>query len=178
MDQIILEVSDGGRFLKYISKEEGHQGKGKKHLAITVILENSKGQILLQKRKHRIFDNIWDITGATHPLHKSDGTDENLEQATRRCLKKEWGIDHMGEIRKLGVFNYFAPYGDFCENEHCAVMFGEYDGQLNLNKEIGYEYKWVAKEDFLKDITKNPSKYTKWAQGTVRILSEACGLSA
>src|SRR3989344_1200496 len=70
MDQTILAVDDNGNFLEYISKEAGHSGKGKRHLAIAVLLTNSEGQVLLQKRKHQIFDNIWDITGATHPLHK------------------------------------------------------------------------------------------------------------
>ncbi|MCL4365644.1 NUDIX domain-containing protein, partial [Patescibacteria group bacterium] len=84
--QIILAVDDNGKFLEYIPKEVGHTGLGKRHLAIAVILYNFKGQVLLQKRKHQIFNNIWDTTGATHPLHRENGSDESLEEATRRCL--------------------------------------------------------------------------------------------
>lgn len=165
--QIILAVDDNGNFLEYIPKEVGHTDKGRRHLAITVLLQNSKGQVLLQKRKHQIFDNIWDITGATHPLHKADGSDENLEEATRRCLEAEWGIREVGEIGEIGVFNYFAQYGDYCENEHCHLMVGEYDGEVKLNPEMGYEYKWVEREEFLKDIAQNPDKYTPWAKAAV-----------
>jgi len=120
--QIILAVDEDGKFSgEYIPKEVGHTGEGKRHLAITVLLYNNKGQVLLQKRKHKIFDNIWDITGATHPLH-ADAGDESLEEATRRCLKIEWGIREIRKIRVIGSFNYFAKYGKYCENEHCAIL--------------------------------------------------------
>lgn len=172
MSQTILASDENGKFLGYISKEEGHQGSGKKHLAIAVLLENSKGEVLLQKRKHRIFDNIWDLTGATHPLHLENGTDETLEEATLRCLSEEWGIRNI-KLRRFGVFNYFAAYGDFCENEHCYLFTSEYDGEVFLNPGMGYEYKWMKKEDFLNDISQNPQKYTPWAQEAVRLLDKS-----
>lgn len=165
----MLAVDDEGKFLEYIPKEQGHTGKGRRHLAIAVLLENSKGEVLLQKRKHRIFDNIWDLTGATHPLHKSDGTDESLEEATLRCLKEEWGIDEKISLKNLGFFNYFARYKNLCENEHCFMMAGEYDGEINLNSEMGYEYKWTNQKEFLKDIESNPQKYTPWAKEGAKI---------
>lgn len=163
MDQIILAVDDNGKFLEYIPKEIGHKGEGRRHLAITVLLQNSKNQVLLQKRKHKIFDNIWDLTGATHPLHKKNGSDESLEEATKRCLREEWGIREIRGIREIGVFNYFSKYGEFCENEHCFLMVGKYDGEVKMNPEAGYEYKWMEKQEFLKDIVLNPENYTPWA---------------
>lgn len=70
-DQIILAVDSAGNFTgQYIPKSVGHTGKGQRHLAISVLLFNDKGQVLLQKRKHQVFDDIWDVTGATHPLHR------------------------------------------------------------------------------------------------------------
>lgn len=172
-DQIILACNNQGEFSgEYISKEEGHKGKGKKHLAIAVLLKNSKGQVLLQKRKHKIFNDIWDVTGATHPLHLSNGKDESFEEATIRCLKREYGISagEVKELRVVGVFNYFAQYEELCENEHCAMLVGEYDGPLNLNPEVGYNYKWMAKDEFLKDIEANPTNYSPWAAPGVKIL--------
>ncbi|MDP3733479.1 MAG: NUDIX domain-containing protein [Candidatus Daviesbacteria bacterium] len=167
MGQTILAVDDQGNFLEYIPKEKGHTGMGRRHLAITVLLYNNQGQVLLQKRKHKIFDNIWDVTGATHPLHKEDGIDETVEEATWRCLEVEYGIKEKIPLKNLGFFNYFAPYhtaqGDFCENEHCAILVGEYNGSLNLNPQAGYEYKWMDKDEFLVDLEQNPQNYTPWA---------------
>lgn len=171
-NQTILAVDDNGNFLEYIPKEVGHIGKGKRHLAITVLLQNSKNQVLLQKRKHKIFDNIWDFTGATHPLHRADGTDETLEEATRRCLREEWHIREIRDIRILGKFNYFAKYGKLCENEHCAMMVGEYDGEVELNPEAGYEFKWMDKKEFLKDLEKTPQNYTRWAIEGIKVLKK------
>lgn len=169
--QIILAVDENGKFRgEYIPKMVGHTGKGRRHLAITVLLYNKKGEVLLQKRRHKIFDNIWDLTGATHPLHKEDGTDESLEEATRRCLEAEWGIREIGEIKVIGKFNYFAKYGEYCENEHCAILVGEYNGPIEMDPKAGYGYKWVEREEFLKDIKKNPKKYTAWAQEAAKFL--------
>ncbi len=167
-EQVILACDANGRFLEYIPKNKGHEGKGQRHLAITVLLFNKKGQVLLQKRKHKVFDNIWDLTGATHPLHLKDH-DESFEEATLRCLKREYGIKNI-ELKKVGEFSYFAKDGDKCENECCALLVGKYDGEINLNKEVGYEYKWVDKKDFLKDIKNNPQNYSAWAKEAIIFL--------
>ncbi|MBI4036168.1 NUDIX domain-containing protein [Candidatus Daviesbacteria bacterium] len=169
--QIILACDDNGKFLEYILKEKGHTGKGQRHLAIAALLYNSKGEVLLQKRKHKIFDNIWDLTAATHPLHKSDSSDETIEEATLRCLQEEWEIDKVENLKRVGVFNYFAQYGKLCENEHCYLIVGEYDGGVNLDQNIGYEYKWIKRGDFLADIAKNPQNYTPWAREAAELLT-------
>ncbi len=169
-NQIILACDDSGNFLEYIPKEFGHLGGGIRHLAITVLVENKKGEVLLQKRKHKIFDSIWDITGATHPLHnQSTGEDESLDEATQRCLKDEWRIAGKN-LKNYGVFNYFLKDGENCENEHCFIMTAEFNGEVNLNKEVGYEYKWMDKSKFLKDLEENPDKYSAWGKEGVKIL--------
>lgn len=71
-DQIIMACDDNGVFSgEYIPKEVGHTGQGKRHLAIAVLLYNGQGKVLLQQRKHRVFD------------------DETFEEATQRCLERE-----------------------------------------------------------------------------------------
>ncbi|MBI2021289.1 NUDIX domain-containing protein [Candidatus Daviesbacteria bacterium] len=171
--KIIVVDEDGSPTGEYIPKEVGHTGEGRRHLAITVLLYNKSGEVLLQKRKHQVFDNIWDFTGATHPLHLEDGQDETLEQATRRCLKREYQIGEI-ELKNLGFFNYFAKYSqNLCENEHCAMLIGEYNGEFELNPEVGYECKWIEKKLFLKDIEQNPQNYSPWAIEGVRVLKKS-----
>lgn len=171
-EQTILVVDDSGNFTgEYIPKSVGHTGEGKRHLAISVLLENSKGEVLLQKRKHQVFDDIWDVTGATHPLHLENGHDETVEEATERSLEREYRIKGVS-LKNLGYFDYFARYGDLCENEHCAILVGTYDGELELNPEVGYGYKWMKKSAFLEDIEKNPGSYTAWATEAVKVLKD------
>src|SRR3989338_617418 len=114
--QTILACDDKGKFLEYIPKMVGHTGEGRRHIAITVLIYNSKNEVLLQKRKHRVFDDIWDFSASTHPLHSEIG-DETLEEASLRALKQEYGIEKV-KLDTLGSFNYFAKVGKLCENEH------------------------------------------------------------
>lgn len=172
MGQIILACDDEGNFLEYIPKVVGHTGEGRRHLAITVLVYNSKGQVLLQRRKHKVFDNIWDFTASTHPLHKEGEQDETFEQATLRALKDEYDIESSIKLENLGSFNYFAKWNSHCENEHCAMMVGEYDGEIKMDPAVGYEYKWINKREFLKDVESNPQQYTPWVIDGMKILEQ------
>lgn len=167
MSQIILACDDNGNFLEYIPKEIGHTGEGRRHLAITVLIYNSKGELLLQRRKHKIFDNIWDFTASTHPLHAEK--DETPEEASLRALRREYQIQNV-DLKRVGEFNYFAKIGELCENEHDVFLTGEYDGEINLDPSVGYEYKWIDKKDFLKDFEANPENYTPWTKEAAKFL--------
>lgn len=178
MDPIIIVCDNEGIPTgEFIPKEVGHTGEGQHHLAITVLLFNSKGEVLLQERKHKRFDLLWDLTGATDLYHFEDGQDETFEESTMRCLKKEYEIEKIENLQNLGGFNYFQKWGEYCENEFCAMMVGEYNGQVQMNPSVGYSYKWVKKEDFLKDIEQNPQKYTPWAIEGVKVLKQKGFLS-
>lgn len=167
--QIILAVDEKGKFSgEYIPKEVGHTGEGKRHLAITVLLYNSKGQVLLQRRKHKVFDNIWDFTDSTHPLHTDNG-DETLEEATLRALKDEYGIEDV-ELKDMGEFNYYAQIDGLCENEHDHILVGEYTGEIKINSEVAYEAKWLDKQEVLKDMEQNPDNYSAWAKESLKVL--------
>ena len=169
-DQMILGADENGNFTgEYFPKSVGHTGEGKHHFAITVQIYNANGELLLQKRKHKIFDNIWDMTASTHQLHREDGTDETDEEAALRALKVEYGIKGVN-LKNLGGFNYFSKYGGLCENEYCMMMVGEYNESFKLNSEVGYEYKWMDKHEFLKDVEQNQESYTPWTIEGVKLL--------
>lgn len=171
-EQIISAVDNNGNFTgEYVSKIKAHTGEGIHHLAITVFIFNSKDEVLLPKRKHKIFDNIWDNTGSTHQLHSENGHDETDEEATMRCLKTEWGIENV-KLKNLGGFNYFAKYGDLCENEFCKLLVGIYDQDFKPNKDVMYEYRWMDRKEFLKDLKKNPSQYTPWCKEAIKFLEK------
>jgi isopentenyldiphosphate isomerase len=172
-EQIIIVCDEKGNPTgEYIPKSEGITGKGKRHLAITVVLQNNKSEVLLQKRKHLVFDNLWDFTGSTDNSRLKDGKNETFEEATMRCLKREYGILKVGNLRNLGGFDYFAKDGDHCENEYCAMMVGEYEGEVNLNPEVGYTYKWMDIQEFLEDIGRNPKIYAPWVIEGVKVLKQ------
>lgn len=161
MEQMLLLVDEKGKFTGgYEKRSVCHTGKGKRHLAFVALLYNKEKKILLQHRKHAIFDNMWDLAGASHPLHREKG-DETMQEAARRFLQNEWGIDGL-KIKDILGFNYFAQYGEKCENEHCRLLVAKFDGKLNPNSEHAYGFKWVSFDELVKDIIRNPKSYTPW----------------
>src|SRR5581483_6486656 len=97
-------------------------------------------------------------------LQRVDGTDESLEQAARRCLRHEYGIVE-SRLTAAGSFSYFARDRDglHCENEHCTLFVGEFNGTVQLNQDVGYSYRWVSKAFLLHDIATSPDSYSPWA---------------
>jgi isopentenyl-diphosphate delta-isomerase len=159
MEQLIL-VNKNDRFLgRYSPKQECHQGAGLHHRAFTLLIYNSKTEILLQDRKHQLWDHSWDLTNS-HLLHLEDGTDETYEQSVSRCLKREWGVDF--PVEKTFGFNYFAKLGNLCENEYCYFLMGKHNGNVYLNPEVAYGCKWVSFTGVAKDLKIHPKIYTPW----------------
>ena len=133
-----------------------------------VALYNRRGMLLLQKRKHALFSNMWDLTGASHPL-RLRSRNETYAQAAARCVKTEFGVRGVS-FRKIGAFNYFAAQGKKCENEHCAVIVGRYDGAVKINRKVAYGYRWATLGETLKEIRNRPETFVMWARLGARVL--------
>ncbi|MDP2632865.1 MAG: polyprenyl synthetase family protein [Candidatus Curtissbacteria bacterium] len=170
-DQTLILVDEKDKFLGYSQKEICHTGRGIRHRAFVTALFDKQNRILLQRRKHRLFNNLWDLTAISHPLH-TKSSDETYQQASDRALLKELGVKNV-PVKKVGEFNYYARDGKNCENEYCAVLVGNYDGPFSANKKETYGAKWVKFSDFLKDIKNNPKKYTPWARLAIKQLTSA-----
>src|SRR5207245_11628074 len=50
-------------------RRDGRKGPnlGEKHVGITSACLDEDGRILVQHRRHRIFDKVWSLSGDTHP---------------------------------------------------------------------------------------------------------------
>lgn len=149
-------------------KSQCHLGEGLHHRAFTLLIFNQKGEVLLQQRKHQLWDKIWDLTNS-HPVRKENGGEENYEEAIQRCLKREWGVGF--SVKKLFGFNYFAQYGHLCENEYCAFFVGEYSGEVFPNSEVAYGYRWLAYLKLIEEINNSSDKFTPWAIQAVQEFS-------
>lgn len=162
MSQKVILVDKKDRFVGYGDSKEAHLGHGRRHRAFVTVLFDSQNRVILQRRKHRLFDGLWDLTAISHPLHLN-GRDESYQEASDRALAKEMGIGHV-RVKKVGAFNYFAKDGANCENEYCAILVGKYDGQFEPNNNEIYETRQMELSEFIKDIEGKPKIYTPWAQ--------------
>ena len=82
---------------------------------------------------------------------------------------EEFGVGGIS-FRKIGAFNYFAPQGKKCENEHCAVIVGKYDGKVKTNPKVAYGYKWAPLGETLKDMRTKPESFVMWARFGAKVL--------
>lgn len=169
MKETLILVDENDNFLGYASREECHSGEGRRHRAFVTLLFDNPNRVTLQKRKHRLFDNLWDLTAISHPLHLENGHDETYQEASDRALKREVGVGHV-PVKKMGAFNYFAKDGDNCENEYCAILTGKYDGQYQPNQDVVYQIKQVDFDQFVADVKNSPAQYTPWAVLAVKQL--------
>src|SRR3990167_6334316 len=135
MSQKLLLVDKNDNLVGFSDFKSAHTGRGKRHRAFVTALFDSKGRILLQKRKHKLFDGFWDLTAISHNL-RIGGRNESYQEASDRALKKEMGIPSV-PVKKIGAINYFARYGRNCENEYCAILIGSYNGKIKFKgKEV------------------------------------------
>lgn len=170
MDPKVIQVDDKDNRIGYASLSKSHRGRGKHHRAFVTILFDKEAQVILQKRKHRLFDGLWDLTAISHPLH-FNGRDESYQEASDRALKKEMGIGSV-PIKKIGGFNYMARDGRNCENEYCTILVGRYDGIYEPNSKEVYETKKINFDEFISDVGSNPKKYTPWARQAAKELKK------
>ncbi len=165
--QTLIVVDSNDSFIRYAPRYRCHTGTGLRHRAIAILLYNGKQQILLQKRRHKIFNNLWDLSGATHPLH-TRGRDESYEESCARCLQSEWGIQ--ASLRKLLAFAFFARDGRFCENEFCILFVGRYDGLLSPNKKHVKSHRWIKWSRLLSELGNHADEFTPWLKAAVESL--------
>ena len=165
--QTLIVVDDEDNVVRYASRSDCHADDGLLHRGVAILLHNSQSEVLLQKRKHDLFDNLWDLTGATHPLHLED-SDESYQESGSRCLKAEWGIEL--PLHRVLDFTYLERDKNRCENEYCVLLTGKYDGDLHPNPQHIYEFRWVTWSQLVQELTEEPEGFTAWLRKAVENL--------
>lgn len=173
-EQTLILVDDSDKILGYAPRTECHTDNGRRHRAYALALYSKKGEILLQERKHWLWDRVWDLTLASHPLHINGKNETYISSAARR-LGEEWGITGV-KLRNIGAFNYFEKYRESCENEHCALIVGEYNKEPKINPEVAYGFRWIALSALKSEVAANPKKFTPWLIEALAILEKEKGL--
>jgi isopentenyl-diphosphate Delta-isomerase len=155
METVIL-VDQNDNAIGTMEKMEAHR-KGELHRAFSVMIFNAKGEILLQKRDSGKYHSggLWTNACCSHPL-----PGEKIEDATRRRLKEEMGIDL--QPRFAYKFIYRADLGNLIEHEYDHVFVGTFNGEPAINRQEVENWKFVSPDWLKKDIRHNPDQYTYW----------------
>ena len=166
--QTLIVVDNEDNFIEYATRSACHLDRHLRHRAVVLFIYNDQEKVLLQKRNNELFDGLWDLAGATHPLHK-EGRDESYEESVLRCLKDEWGIS--SPMFRILSFTYFASFGDQCENEYCALFVGKYNDALDPNPDHVDEFRWVTWLELQSELEEKPQQFTPWLKVAVDLLN-------
>jgi isopentenyl-diphosphate Delta-isomerase len=156
MEHVIVVDRDDNE-LGTMEKMEAHR-EGVLHRAFSILLFNTKGELLLQKRAASKYHSggLWTNTCCSHPL-----PNESMECATRRKLLQEMGID----LQPVFAYKFVYKVGldkTLIEHECDHVFVGKFDGVPVANPEEVEDWKYQNVQSLKADMQKNPDMYTEW----------------
>jgi isopentenyl-diphosphate delta-isomerase len=155
MEHVIL-VDEADNAVGTMEKLEAHQ-KGALHRAFSILLSNSKGEWLLQKRSGKKYHSagLWTNTCCSHPR-----PGEDMEDAMARKLEQEMGI--RATLHFAYKFIYKTPLDDLTEHEVDYVYIGVSDQEPQINTEEVEDWRYVSPAEIEKEISENPGAFTHW----------------
>lgn len=156
MEQVIL-VDFEDNAIGTMEKLEAHR-LGVLHRAFSILVFNSAGELLLQKRAQQKYHSggLWTNTCCSHPQPH-----ETMEEATQRKLMQEMGI-HV-PLTFSHKFVYKAALNDgLTEHEYDHVYTGVFDGEPAINQDEVEGWKYVDLAALREDIQTAPHAYTSW----------------
>ncbi len=158
MAEAVIQVNENDEVIGPISKLDSHHQDGKYHRAFSVMLFDSSGRLLLQRRaSHKItFPDVWANSCCSHPLHSDDEMELKnalgVKRAAVRKLEQELGI-HPSQvpIEKFDFVTKMRYQARQDENwiereiDHCLVIHADVD--VNPNPNEVSEIKWVSQDE-------------------------------
>jgi isopentenyl-diphosphate delta-isomerase len=157
MSDLVILVDESDHEIGQMEKMEAHE-KGLLHRAFSVLVFNSKNELLLQKRAFSKYHSggLWTNTTCSHPR-----AEETAIEAGIRRLDEEMGMTC--ELTEAFSFIYKAVLDQgLTEYELDHVLIGFSDETPHLNLEEANAFKWMDLDLLKADIEKHPQFYTVW----------------
>jgi len=146
-----MEYYDEAQFIAKVTSKDATSGRIERwdahkmsilHRGITISIYIGD-LILLQYRKHPVFDMVYDATISTHPIYNK-GMLQKDEEAILLSLKRELNVSQKNLFEKpklQGKIIYKAkdPSSKYTENEVCRVYKCKIDKFPNFNKDFAYD---------------------------------------
>ena len=158
MAEAVIRVTEQDEVIGPMSKLESHRGPGSFHRAFSLLLFNSKGEMLLQQRSADkvTFPNVWANACCSHPLHSPEEMEETnamgVKRAAIRKLEQELGIDpstvstdDMTFMTKMRYAARMDPEWIERELDHILVMCA--DVEVNPNPNEVANIMWVSHQE-------------------------------
>jgi len=156
MEEVIL-VNSKDEEIGSQEKLEAHK-HGSLHRAISVILFNSRGEMLLQKRASSKYHSggLWTNACCSHPR-----PNETSQEAAKRRLEEEMGIKAYPEFAYKFIYQT-ALDNELVEHEYDHVFIVTSDEEPKLDTKEASDYKYMKIDELKSEIKNNPEDYTVW----------------
>mgnify|MGYP000577569105 FL=1 len=170
-DEYVVLVDEQDQVIGQLEKMEAHRS-GLLHRAFSVLIFNTKGELLLQQRAAHKYHSplLWTNTCCSH---QRPG-ESNLAAAARR-LKEEMGMET--QLVEAFSFIYKAKLDQgLTEHELDHVLFGYTNQNPVINTDEVEAYKWISINDLLHDLENSPETYTAWFKILLKIQTHMASL--
>ena len=155
--EFLILVDENDREIGTVEKLSAHR-QGLLHRAFSIIIWDSTGRQLLQKRHADKYHSggLWTNACCGHPR-----PGEAIADAARRRLAEEMGIEC--PLAPLGTIIYRAEFQNgLTEHEIVHVFRGLFDGTIAPDPKEAEGTQWCLIEDIRHDIAATPERFSVW----------------
>lgn len=154
---MVLLLNEDVEIIGVSEKQNAHE-TGAFHLAFSILIINSRFEMLIQKRaKHKYHSGgLWSNACCSHPSAVT-----NIENDLKERLRYEMGID--ANVKWLFDHRYYAVLDNsLIENEYDHVFIGYFEGVPVPNRKEVDDWRWASFSEIEGGITNNPEIFTPW----------------
>ena len=155
----LILVDGADREVGYLDRARCHAGRGVLHRAFSLLIFNSRQELLLQQRAagKRLWPLYWSNSCCSHPRRR-----ESMEAAIHRRLGEELGLGCARQF--LFKFEYQAQFdATAAEHELCSVYIGRSDGPPHINRDEIHAWRWISPEQLQEELAgADAGRFTPW----------------
>lgn len=158
MEEKVVLVDEKNEVVGLMPKMEAHE-KGLLHRAISILLYNAKGEMLIQQRAKSKYHwpLIWSNAVCSHPREN-----ENFQEAAERRLKEELNINCSLEEVYRFIYKATDEQTGLIEHEYDVVYKGIYNEEIPFNPEEIESIRWITLDKLSQEIEEQPNVFSFW----------------
>ena len=160
----VVLLDESGRAVGTADKAGVHHGDTPLHLAFSCYLLDADGAVLVTRRAlhKRTFPGVWTNSCCGHPA-----PGEPVDDAVRRRVAHELGVEVVDLRLVLPRFRYRAEQDGVVENEMCPVLVGSVTGDVAPHPDEVAEVRWEPWAAFRDEVLAGTREVSVWCREQV-----------